>query len=79
MRSLYAVGTVVQPRRKEQEGDGEKAHHSLFIDRRRSKLRKERARERKYLPDIRPFMLLFCLLTLVSDAAIAAACIGSRK
>ena len=33
--------------------------------------------EEKYLPDIRPFMLLFCLLTLVSDATNAAACVGS--
>jgi len=43
MGSLYAAGIVVQPRRKEQER-GEKAHRSLFIDRRRSKL--SRARER---------------------------------
>jgi hypothetical protein len=79
MGSLYAAGIVVQPRRKEQEREGEKAHRSLFIDRRRSKLRRERERERKYLQDIRPFILLFCLLTLVSDAAIAAACVGSSK
>jgi hypothetical protein len=72
-------GLVVRPRRKEQEREGEKAHRSLFIDRRRSKLRRERARKRKYLQDIRPFMLLFCLMTLVSDAAIAAAYIGSSK
>jgi hypothetical protein len=77
MGSLYAAGIVVQPRRKEREG--EKAHRSLFIDRRRSKLRRERAKERKYLPDIRPFMFLFCILTLVSDAVIAAACVGSSK
>lgn len=86
MGSLYAAGLVVQPRRKEQERNGEKAHRSLFIDRRWSKLRRERERgggrakkKEKYLPDIRPFMLLFCLLTLVSDAAIAAAYIGSSK
>ena len=27
--------------------------------------------EEKYLPDIRPFMLLFCLLTFVSDVTNA--------